>query len=290
MLRRAGLSVYGACSKSRGVATVIDGKAVAQQVLEEVRAGAEALHARTGHRPSLGVVLVGRRRDSVKYVAMKERAARRVGFNLHRHDLAEDEPQETIEAVVSAASSEPTTHGVLVQLPLPRGIDQQAVLMRVDPEKDVDGFHPVNAGLLSRCGEELRRARRCFDASTACNVPCTPLGACARGCGPARANRVPLSAGCVGLLDAAGVELEGRHVVVMGRSNLVGLPMSLMLVHRHATVTVLNSRTPPDTAMALSRTVRPPPLQPARPPQRRALTGRGSPLPGRRRNIGHGQA
>lgn len=256
MLRRAGLAARGARLQLRGLATVIDGKAVAQQVLEEVRVGAAALHARMGHRPSLGVVLVGRRRDSVKYVAMKEQAARRVGFNLHRHDLAQDEPQETIEAVVSAASSEPTTHGVLVQLPLPREIDQQAVLMRVDPEKDVDGFHPVNAGLLSRCGEELRRARRPFDASTACNVPCTPLGARASGRVPASCSPFPPVTGCIGLLDAAGVELEGRHVVVMGRSNLVGLPMSLMLVHRHATVTVLNSCTPSDTAMALSRTVR----------------------------------
>jgi methylenetetrahydrofolate dehydrogenase (NADP+) / methenyltetrahydrofolate cyclohydrolase len=190
-------------------ARVIDGKAVAARVREEVRLRVEALRAR-GIEPGLATVLVGDDAASAIYVASKEKACRSVGMASFGYRLAATTPQAELLALVDELNARADVHGILVQLPLPPGLDAQAVIARVRPEKDVDGLHPVSQGRLMAGVPGLRS--------------CTPLGV-------------------MRLIDETGVDPRGLCAVVVGRSLLVGKPVALLLLERHATVTICHTRT-----------------------------------------------
>ena len=193
-------------------AKIIDGKAIAATIRSEIKAEVEAMKAQYGKVPGLATVLVGERRDSQTYVRMKKRACAEVGITSFGHDLPGDISQEALLKVVRELNDNPEVHGILVQLPLPDHIDEEEVLAAISIEKDVDGFHPLNIGRLS-----MKRREPLF-------VPCTPKG-------------------CIELLDRTGVEIEGKRAVVLGRSNIVGLPVAMLLLHRNATLTICHSRT-----------------------------------------------
>lgn len=187
----------------------IDGKAVAAAVRGEVRERVARL-AERGVAPGLATVLVGDDPASQVYVGSKERACREVGIESFGHRLPASTEQRTLLDLVGALGRDPRVHGILVQLPLPAGLDAQAVLEALPPAKDVDGLHPVSQGHLLAGQPGLR--------------PCTPLGV-------------------MRLLDEVGVALRGARAVVVGRSLLVGKPVALLLLERHATVTMCHSRT-----------------------------------------------
>lgn len=187
----------------------IDGKSIAAEVRADVRAGVEALVAR-GVRPSLVVVLVGNDPASEVYVRNKDRAAREAGFEVRTLRLAADAPQRELEGEIAALNADSSVHGILVQLPLPAGLDASRVVRLLDPAKDVDGLHPENVAALAMARPGMR--------------PCTPLG-------------------CLELIDRVGTSLEGRSVVVVGRSQLVGKPFALLALERNATVTIAHSKT-----------------------------------------------
>lgn len=191
-------------------AIILDGKAVGARVRAEVAERVVRFRERFGRVPGLHVVLVGDDPASHVYVRNKERAARDVGIDSVTHRLAAEASEAEVLALVDRLSADPQVDGILLQMPLPKGIDEKAVLDRIAPAKDVDGLHPWNAGLLASGRPAL--------------VPCTPQG-------------------CVRLLDEAGVELRGLHAVVVGRSILVGKPVAQLLLERHATVTIAHSRT-----------------------------------------------
>jgi methylenetetrahydrofolate dehydrogenase (NADP+)/methenyltetrahydrofolate cyclohydrolase len=193
-------------------ANIIDGKAIAAEIREEVAKGVEDLVASGGPRPGLATVLVGEDPASHTYVKMKRKASAQVGIESFHHELPADATQEDVEGLVNELNADPKVHGILVQLPLPAGLDEEAVLRAISIEKDVDGFHPVNMGRLAQKGREPLF------------VPCTP-------------------AGCITLLKKAGAKLEGAQAVVVGRSNIVGMPAALLLVKENATVTICHSRT-----------------------------------------------
>jgi methylenetetrahydrofolate dehydrogenase (NADP+)/methenyltetrahydrofolate cyclohydrolase len=190
-------------------AAVIDGKAVAAELLVAVQQRAAACSAR-GATPGLAVVLVGEDPASQVYVRTKEKRAAEIGLNACDHRLPASTDTRTLLALVAELNADPTIDGILVQLPLPRQIDSEAVLRAIDPAKDVDGFHPDNLGLLM--------------LGTPRFVACTPQG-------------------CMRLLAAAKVELAGKRALVVGRSTIVGKPMAQLLMHADATVTVAHSRT-----------------------------------------------
>lgn len=197
------------------MAKIIDGRALAKEMREEIREGAEALLAETGVRPGLATVLVGDDPASHQYVRMKGRAAERAGFHSRQITLAGDTPHEQLLGVVEGLNANPEIHGILVQLPLPEQIDEDEVIRAIEPSKDVDGFHPVNVGRLAI-------------GDPAVLAPCTP-------------------AGIVEMLVRSGYDPSGKHVVVVGRSNIVGKPLALLLLRKgpggNATVTVAHSRT-----------------------------------------------
>jgi 5,10-methylene-tetrahydrofolate dehydrogenase/methenyl tetrahydrofolate cyclohydrolase len=193
-------------------AELIDGKQIAASIREEIKAEVEEMKARTGRVPGLATVLVGTRKDSQSYVKMKKKACKKAGITSFSHDLPEDISQEELLQIVKDLNANPDVHGILVQLPLPEHIDDEEILGAIDLDKDVDGFHPINIGRLS-----MKRRDPLF-------VPCTPKG-------------------CIELLDRIGVEIEGKNAVVLGRSNIVGLPVAMLLLHRNATVTICHSRT-----------------------------------------------
>lgn len=193
-------------------AALIDGKAIAATIRGEIRDSVQDLEAHHGRVPGLATVLVGQRKDSETYVRMKKRACAEVGIASFGHELPEDVSQDELLAVVAGLNADPEVQGILVQLPLPDHIDDEAVLAAISLEKDVDGFHPLNIGRLS-----MKRREPLF-------VPCTPKG-------------------CIELLDRSGIEIAGRNAVVLGRSNIVGLPVAMLLLHRNATLTVCHSRT-----------------------------------------------
>jgi len=193
-------------------AKLIDGKQIAADIHSEIQAEVEALKAKTGKVPGLAAVLVGTRRDSQTYVKMKKKACKEVGIASFGRDLPEDISQEELLGIVRDLNANPGIHGILVQLPLPEHIIEDEILGAISLEKDVDGFHPINIGRLS-----MKRRQPLF-------VPCTPKG-------------------CIELLDRTGVKIEGKHAVVLGRSNIVGLPAAMLLLHRNATVTICHSYT-----------------------------------------------
>ena len=192
------------------MAAIIDGKAFAEALRGRIAAAVADLRAAHGLRPGLAVVLVGDDPASRVYVANKGRQTVEAGMASFEHRLAADTPQDALLALVARLNADPAVHGILVQLPLPRHIDSAAVLNAVDPVKDVDGFHPVNAGRLATGQEAL--------------VPCTPVGS------------VMLAKHALGPLD-------GLHAVVIGRSNIVGKPVAQLLLLENCTVTIAHSKT-----------------------------------------------
>ena len=193
-------------------AAIIDGKAISAEVRERVAEGVKQLVSAGGPTPGLATVLVGDNPASETYVRMKRKKCAEVGIESFAHELPADSSQEEVESLVEQLNNDPKVHGILVQLPLPDGLDEEAVLTKVDLNKDVDGFHPINIGRLAQKGREPAF------------VPATP-------------------AGCITLLKHAGAELEGANAVVLGRSNIVGMPAALLLVKENATVTICHSRT-----------------------------------------------
>lgn len=193
-------------------ATVIDGKQIGQDVRDEVKEAVDKRLEKGLPAPGLATVLVGDNPASQVYVRSKQKACAEVGINSFGHKLPEDATQEEVEAQVRQLNADPAVNGILVQLPLPRHLDEEKVLSAIDLKKDVDGFHPVNIGRLAQKGREPFF------------VPCTP-------------------AGCMALLERAGAELSGANAVVLGRSNIVGMPVALLLVKANATVTICHSRT-----------------------------------------------
>ncbi len=196
-------------------AYVLDGKAIADEVLARVEQETAALAAR-GVTPGLATVLVGEDPASQSYVASKGKAAKRCGFHSAQHTLPETTGEDELLALVTKLNADPSVYGILVQLPLPKAVTAARVLEAIDPRKDVDGFHPINVGLLSI--GEMGRAL----------VPCTPAGA-----------MIMLDRACATL----GTTLAGKEAVVIGRSNIVGKPMAQLLLQRHCTVTIAHSRT-----------------------------------------------
>jgi len=193
-------------------AKIIDGKAIADEVRAEV-ARKVAERAEAGKPvPGLAAVLVGENPASQVYVRMKRKACEKAGIESFGYTLPADATQEEVESLVKELNADPKVHGILVQLPLPGHLDEEAVLNAIDITKDVDGFHPLNIGRLAQKGR-----KPLF-------LPATP-------------------AGVIYLLEHTGVELEGARAVVLGRSNIVGMPVALLLVERNATVTICHSRT-----------------------------------------------
>jgi 5,10-methylene-tetrahydrofolate dehydrogenase/methenyl tetrahydrofolate cyclohydrolase len=193
-------------------AKIIDGKAIAAELREDVAKGVKELIAAGGTQPGLATVLVGDNPASHTYVRMKRKASAKAGIESFHHALPDDASQEEVEKLVQMLNADPKVHGILVQLPLPAGLDEERVLRTISIEKDVDGFHPVNIGRLAQKGREPLF------------VPCTP-------------------AGCLILLEKAGAQIEGANAVVVGRSNIVGMPAALLLVKANATTTICHSRT-----------------------------------------------
>jgi methylenetetrahydrofolate dehydrogenase (NADP+)/methenyltetrahydrofolate cyclohydrolase len=191
-------------------AHIIDGKAVAQSVTDEVRNKVAAHVAGGGVAPGLAVVLVGDSAASQVYVRNKRRTTEAVGMRSYAHDLPATTSEAELLALVDALNADPAVNGILVQLPLPRHIDPERVIERIDPKKDVDGFHPYNIGRLVLKMPMLR--------------PCTPYG-------------------CMRLLQETGQDLVGMHAVVIGQSNIVGRPMALELLMARCTVTICHSAT-----------------------------------------------
>lgn len=190
-------------------ASIIDGKGIALRVREGLAPRVEALKSR-GITPGLAVVLVGEDPASAIYVRNKERACKKLGMNGTVLRLPEETTQQELLSTVQRLNEDPAVHGILVQLPLPRHLDEREVIRAIDPDKDVDGFHPINAGRLL-IGEPGF-------------VPCTPKGV-------------------MRLLEIEDVSLSGKHAVVVGRSNIVGKPMALLLLQKNCTVTIAHSRT-----------------------------------------------
>jgi 5,10-methylene-tetrahydrofolate dehydrogenase/methenyl tetrahydrofolate cyclohydrolase len=193
-------------------ASIIDGKAIAAEIRTEVTQGVEKLQAEGGPRPGLATVLVGDNPASHTYVKAKRKACAEAGIESFGHALPATATQAEVEGLVATLNQDANVHGILVQLPLPAGLDEEAVLKAISIEKDVDGFHPLNIGRLAQKGREPLF------------VPCTP-------------------AGCLVLLKKAGAKLDGANAVVVGRSNIVGMPAALLLVKENATVTICHSRT-----------------------------------------------
>jgi len=193
-------------------AKIIDGKAIAARIRQEIAEEVAALREKHGLVPGLAAVLVGENPASQAYVRSKGRACEKAGIYSTKPTLPEDATQEEVEALVRELNDDPNIDGILVQLPLPRHLNEEAILGAISLEKDVDGFHPINIGRLVMKGREPLF------------VPCTP-------------------AGIIVLIDEAGTEIEGAEAVVVGRSNIVGIPVAALLRNRNATVTVCHSRT-----------------------------------------------
>lgn len=193
-------------------ARVLEGKVFAAQIKAEAKLKVAELEQKYQVTPGLAVIIVGENAASKVYVANKHRACEELGIYSEVIEMKATTTKEELLAQIDALNSNAKIHGILVQLPLPEQIQasEAEILERIDPKKDVDGFHPVNAGRLATGQEQL--------------VPCTPMG-------------------CIRMLELAGIEIAGKHAVVIGRSNIVGKPMMHLLLARHATVTICHSRT-----------------------------------------------
>ena len=189
---------------------ILHGKPVAEKVLGDVRTGVERLRAAGGPAPTLAVVLIGDDHASQVYVRGKKRAADSVGIATQDHMHPAGLSQPELMALLRRLNADPTVHGILLQLPLPKGLDESVAIAAIAPEKDADGLHPMNLGKLL--------------AGEPGTVPCTP-------------------AGCLEILDHYGAKLQGAEAVIVGRSRLVGKPLAQLLLARHATVTTCHTRT-----------------------------------------------
>ncbi len=192
------------------MAKLIDGKQVSANVKEQVRQKTEALFQKYGKKPGLAVVIVGNDPASRVYVNNKKKACETVGFQSFEYALPEDTTQEELLELVETLNADKNVNGILVQLPVPKQIDDKAIINAISAEKDVDAFHPENVGRIM-IGEYAF-------------LPCTP-------------------AGVMELIDSTGTEISGKRCVVIGRSNIVGKPMAMLLLHRSGTVTICHSRT-----------------------------------------------
>ncbi|WP_178022778.1 bifunctional methylenetetrahydrofolate dehydrogenase/methenyltetrahydrofolate cyclohydrolase FolD [uncultured Paenibacillus sp.] len=190
-------------------APIINGKQISEEIRKDLREEVERL-AKQGFTPGLAVVLVGEDPASQVYVRNKEKACHELGYYSEVHRLSAETSQDELLALVDKLNRQTNIHGILVQLPLPKQIDEKAVIDAISAEKDVDGFHPVNVGNLMIGDDSL--------------LPCTP-------------------AGVIELIKRTGVDISGKHAVVIGRSNIVGKPVSLLLQRENATVTMCHSRT-----------------------------------------------
>jgi methylenetetrahydrofolate dehydrogenase (NADP+) / methenyltetrahydrofolate cyclohydrolase len=193
-------------------ATIIDGTAVANDIRRELAQEVARMAQERGVVPGLATVLVGENPASQTYVRMKQKACESVGIRSFGHVLPAHASQEDVERLVRDLSADPAIHGILVQLPLPGHLNEEAILGAVALDKDVDGFHPVNIGRLAMKGRDPLF------------IPCTPHGV-------------------IVLLERIGAHFSGSHAVVLGRSNIVGLPVGMLLLHRDATVVTCHSRT-----------------------------------------------
>lgn len=188
---------------------IIDGKEISRQVKEEVKDGVDRLKAE-GMTPGLAVILVGDDPASAAYVGSKERTTKALGMHSEVIRMDRETSETALLDEITRLNGDPAIHGILVQLPLPEQIDEQRIIAAIHPDKDVDGFHPENAGRLMAGMDGF--------------VPCTPLG-------------------IMVMLERSGVDLNGKHAVVVGRSNIVGKPMAMLLLQKNATVTICHSRT-----------------------------------------------
>ena len=192
------------------MATLIDGKLISAQIRAEIKDEVTAFEKERGFIPGLAVVIVGENPASQVYVRNKAHACAEVGFYSEVHELPESTTQQDLNALVDRLNGDEKIHGILVQLPLPRHLDETEVLLRIDPTKDVDAFHPYNVGKIMIGDYDF--------------LPCTP-------------------AGVMALLERSGIDPAGKQCVVIGRSNIVGKPMAMLLLHANGTVTVCHSRT-----------------------------------------------
>ena len=189
---------------------LIDGKKVSAEVRNRLAEETKNYKEKTGKEPGLATVLVGDDPASAVYVRNKNKTCRELGFQSFENQLSTDTTEEQLLSLIDELNSNPNVHGILVQLPLPDQIDSEKILQAIDPKKDVDGFHPVNVGKLV--------------VGNALLTPCTPTG-------------------IIELLDHYGIEISGKHAVIVGRSNIVGKPVSMLLLQRNATITICHSRT-----------------------------------------------
>lgn len=189
---------------------IIDGKVISEKIRSEVKAATEKLIKEKGVTPGLAVVLVGDNPASKVYVGSKEKACIEMGFYSEKHVLPVTASQDELLKLIDKLNKDSKIHGILVQLPLPKQINEDAVLEAISPEKDVDGFHPYNVGRLA-VGKPLFQ-------------PCTPYG-------------------MMKMLEYSNISVEGKHAVIIGRSNIVGKPIALMLLQKSATVTICHSKT-----------------------------------------------
>ena len=192
------------------MAKIIDGKAISAQIRAELKEETERLVKETGVRPGLAVIIVGSDPASQVYVRNKRRACEEVGYYSEAYELPENTTQEELNTLVDKLNANDKIHGILCQLPLPKHLDENVVILRIAPNKDVDAFHPYNVG-------KIMIGDYAF-------LPCTP-------------------AGVMALLERSGIEISGKECVVVGRSNIVGKPQAMLLLHANGTVTVCHSRT-----------------------------------------------
>ena len=192
------------------MAKIINGKEISATIRSEIKEATERLVAESGVRPGLAVIIVGEDPASQVYVRNKKRACDEVGFYSESYELPENTTQEELNALVDRLNKDDKIHGILCQLPLPKHLDENEVIMRIDPKKDVDAFHPENVGKIMIGDYSF--------------LPCTP-------------------AGVMALLKRSGIDVCGKECVVVGRSNIVGKPQAMLLLHANGTVTICHSRT-----------------------------------------------
>lgn len=192
------------------MAKLIDGKAIATEIRREIAADTEKFKEENGYAPGLAVIIVGEDPASQVYVRNKHRACEEVGFYSKGYELPATTSEAELLALIDTLNNDPKIHGILVQLPLPRHLDEEKILLAIDPKKDVDAFHPYNVGRIMIGNYDF--------------LPCTP-------------------AGVMALIERSGISVEGKECVVVGRSNIVGKPQALLLLEKNGTVTVCHSRT-----------------------------------------------
>ena len=192
------------------MAKIIDGKAISADIRKEIKEAVAERVANGLSRPGLAVIIVGEDPASQVYVRNKKKGCEEVGFYSEVYELGADTKQEELNALVDKLNADEKIHGILCQLPLPKHLDENEVILRIDPKKDVDAFHPYNVGKIMIGDYDF--------------LPCTP-------------------AGVMALLERSGIEVSGKECVVVGRSNIVGKPQAMLLLHANGTVTVCHSRT-----------------------------------------------